>query len=376
MHRVNRMADDLDAPTAPAATGPRLRAALDAVPSYRPGRPPAALEGVTAYKISSNENPYPPLPSVLAVVADAASRMNRYPDMASTELTAALARYVGVPTDCIATGTGSVGVLGQIVQSTCAEGDEVVFSWRSFEAYPIVVGVSGATPVPVPGTCDGRHDLAAMAEAITDRTRLVLVCTPNNPTGPSVRSDELEEFLDRVPTDVLVVIDEAYREFVRDEYTPDAVGVHRRRPNVAVLRTFSKAYGLAGLRVGYAVAHPHLADALRKTAVPFGVSTMAQEAAVASLAAEDELLERVETLVGERTRVLETLRGQGWEVPDSQANFVWLPLGGSSLAFAARCAAVGLSVRPFDGDGVRCTIAEPEANDRLIEVCGEYRALG
>ncbi len=368
------MADDLDATAAPA-TSPRLRAALDAVPSYRPGRPPAPLDGVTAFKISSNENPYPPLPSVLAVVADAAARMNRYPDMACAELTAALARYVGVPADCIATGTGSVGVLGQIIQSTCAEGDEVVYAWRSFEAYPIVVGISGATAVPVPVTSDGRHDLAAMADAITERTRLVLVCTPNNPTGPSVHAQELEDLLDRVPADVLVVIDEAYREFVRDQDTPDAVDVHRRRPNVAVLRTFSKAYGLAGLRVGYAVAHPHLADALRKTAVPFGVSSIAQDAAVASLAAEAELLQRVETLVAERTRVLAALRDQGWDVPDSQANFVWLPLGGSSLAFATRCAAVGLSVRPFDGDGVRCTIAETEANDRLLEVCQEYRAL-
>jgi histidinol-phosphate aminotransferase len=362
------MADDTD-------VRPRLRAALDAVPSYKPGRPPTPVDGVTAYKLSSNENPYPPLPSVLEVVRDAAAQMNRYPDMACTALHEALARYVGVPVDCIATGTGSVGVLGQVLQATCGEGDEVVHAWRSFEAYPIVVGISGATAVPVPVTPDGRHDLAAMADAITERTRLVLVCTPNNPTGPAVEEAELEEFLDRVPPDVLVVIDEAYREFVRDEKVPDAVDVHRRRPNVAVLRTFSKAYGLAGLRVGYAVAHPHLADALRKTAVPFGVSAMAQDAAVASLAAEAELLERVEALVAERTRVLAALREQGWDVPDSQANFVWLPLGGSSLAFAARCAAVGLSVRPFEGDGVRCTIGEPEANDRLVEVCREYRAL-
>lgn len=357
------------------AVRPRVRAAVEAVPSYRPGRPPAPVEGVTPYKLSSNENPYPPLPSVLEVVRAAAAQMNRYPDMACTELHGALARYVGVPVDCIATGTGSVGVLGQVLQATCGDGDEVVYAWRSFEAYPIVVGVSGATAVPVPVTPDGRHDLPAMADAITERTRLVLVCTPNNPTGPAVEETELEELLDRVPPDVLVVIDEAYREFVRDEKVPDAVEVHRRRPNVAVLRTFSKAYGLAGLRVGYAVAHPHLADALRKTAVPFGVSAMAQDAAVASLAAEAELLERVEALVAERTRVLAALRDQGWDVPDSQANFVWLPLGGASLAFAARCAAVGLSVRPFDGDGVRCTIGEPEANDRLVEVCREYRAL-
>ncbi len=360
-----------DSPT--TALGPRLRPALDEVPAYRPGRPAPPVQGVTTYKISSNENPYPPLPSVLAVVREAAAHMNRYPDMAVTALTQALARYLRLPADCIATGTGSVGVLQQIVQCTCSEGDEVVYAWRSFEAYPIVVGISGATGVQVPLTADGRHDLAAMADAITERTRLVLVCTPNNPTGTSVHSEELEDFLDRVPADVLVVIDEAYREFVRDPRAPDAIGVHRSRPNVAVLRTFSKAYGLAGLRVGYAVAHPHLAEALRKTAVPFGVSNLAQEAALASLAAEDELLERVEQLVAERSRVVTVLRHLGWSVPDSEANFVWLPLGASSLAFATRCAAVGLSVRPFDGDGVRCTIGETEANDRLLEVCAEYR---
>lgn len=348
---------------------PRIRPSLDAVPSYVPGTVAAPRAGVTSYKVSSNENPYPPLASVLRVVERAAGRMNRYPDMFATALVSAIAAHVGVPKEHVATGTGSVGVLAQIIQATCTEGEEVVFAWRSFEAYPIVVGVSGATPVPVPLGEGARHDLDAMAAAVTARTRLVLVCSPNNPTGPSVHSDELDRFLDRVPDDVVVVLDEAYREFVRDPQAPDALAVHRARPNVVVLRTFSKAYGLAGLRVGYAVAQPRVAAALRKIALPFGVSAMAQEAAVASLAAEAELFERVEALVAERTRVLAALRAQGWTVPDSQANFVWLPLGEDALAFAAACEEVGLSVRPFPGDGVRCTVAEVEANDRLIEVC-------
>jgi histidinol-phosphate aminotransferase len=349
---------------------PPTRSGLDAVPSYVPGRPPAPVDGVVTYKVSSNENPYPPLAGVLAVVERAAARMNRYPDMFSAALVTAVAGHVGVPVERVAVGTGSVGVLGQLLAATCAAGDEVVFAWRSFEAYPIVVGVSGATGVPVPLGPGGRHDLEAMAAAVTGRTRVVLLCTPNNPTGPAIRADELDRFLARVPADVLVVIDEAYREFVRDPDVPDAVDVHRAHTNVAVLRTFSKAYGLAGLRVGYGIAHPRLADALRKTAVPFGVSAMAQEAAVASLAAEDELLERVAALVAERTRVLAALRQQGWDVPDSEANFVWLPLGDGATAFAQTCAQAGLSVRPFAGDGVRCTVAEVEANDRLIEVCG------
>ena len=348
---------------------PRLRPALDGIPTYRPGRPAAARDGAPAYKLSSNENPYPPLPSVLDTVRDGAASFNRYPDMFATGLTAAIADRFDVPVTHVATGTGSVGVLQQVIQSTATEGDEVVYAWRSFEAYPIVVQISGATSVRVPLRADEHHDLDAMADAITDRTRLVLVCSPNNPTGTAVRRGELETFLDRVPSHVLVVIDEAYREFVRDAEVPDAIEVYRSRPNVAVLRTFSKAYGLAGLRVGFGVAHEPVADALRKTAVPFGVSGLAQAAAVASLAAEDELLERVEALVGERARVQDALRDQGWtQVPASEANFVWLRLGERTEEFAAACEEAGVVVRPFVGEGARVSIGEPEANDLFLRV--------
>ena len=348
---------------------PRLRPALDGIPTYRPGRPAAARDGSPAYKLSSNENPYPPLPSVLAAVRDGAETFNRYPDMFATGLTAAIADRFGVPVTHVATGTGSVGVLQQVVQSTATEGDEVVYAWRSFEAYPIVVQVSGATSVRVPLRPDEHHDLDAMADAVTDRTRLVLVCSPNNPTGTAVGRADLERFLDRIPAHVLVVVDEAYREFVRDPEVPDAIEVYRDRPNVAVLRTFSKAYGLAGLRVGFAVAHEPVADALRKTAVPFGVSGLAQTAAVASLAAEGELLDRVEALVGERTRVQDTLREQGWAaVPVSEANFVWLRLGERTDEFAAACEEAGVVVRPFAGEGARVTVGEPEANDVFLRV--------
>jgi histidinol-phosphate aminotransferase len=350
----------------------RLRKALAAVPAYKPGKPAAAREGVTAYKISSNENPYPPLPSVLKVVHDAAMEMNRYPDMAVTELTLALAQRLGVPPEHLATGTGSVGVLGQLIAATCDPGDEVIYAWRSFEAYPIVVAIAGAVSVRVPLDADARHDFAAMAAAITPRTRLILVCTPNNPTGPVVHAGELDEFLDTVPGDVLVVIDEAYVEFVTDDQAPDALATYAARPNVAILRTFSKAYGLAGLRVGYAVAHEPVAQALRKTAVPFGVSTIAQQAAIASLGAFDELQERVDALVAERERVVAGLRHQGWHVPGTQANFVWLPLGADAEAFAAAADKAGLVVRCFAGEGVRCTVAETQANDRLLHVAHQF----
>jgi histidinol-phosphate aminotransferase len=350
----------------------RLREALAAVAAYKSGKPAVAREGFTPYKISSNENPYPPLPSVLKVVADAALVMNRYPDMAVTELTLALAERLDVPPEHIATGTGSVGVLGQLIAATCDPGDEVIYAWRSFEAYPIIVAIAGAVSVQVPLDADARHDLAAMAAAITPRTRLILVCTPNNPTGPAVHQDELEEFLDTVPGDVLVVIDEAYVEFVTDDQAPDGLATYAARPNVAILRTFSKAYGLAGLRVGYAVAHEPVAEALRKTALPFGVSTIAQQAAIASLDAFDELKERVDALVAERRRVVAGLRRQGWHVPETQANFVWLPLGADADSFAAAADKAGLVVRTFAGEGARCTIAETEANDRLLHVARDF----
>ena len=353
-------------------TSPKLRAELEGIPTYKPGRP-AAAGGPVAYKLSSNENPYPPLPGVMESVTAAAAAFNRYPDLACTALVNELSERFGVPAAHLATGTGSVGVAQQLVQATAGAGDEVVYAWRSFEAYPIITQINGARPVQVPLTPGDVHDLDAMADAITDRTRLIFVCNPNNPTGTVVRRAELERFLDRVPRDVLVVLDEAYREFIRDPEVPDGVELYRERPNVCVLRTFSKAYGLAGLRVGFAIAHEPVAEALRKTAVPFGVSQLAQEAAIASLRAEDALLGRVGSLVGERLRVVEALRGQGWTVPETQANFVWLRLGEQTAAFAGACEQAGVVVRPFPGEGVRVTIGENEANDIFLKAAEGFR---
>ena len=356
------------------ADGPRLRANLDGIPSYRPGRVAAPGTAHRTYKLSSNENPYPPLPSVLATITDAGAWTNRYPDMFSTDLVQALAGRFNVPLSHLAVGTGSVGVCQQIIQATAGPDDEVIYAWRSFEAYPIIVQVSGATSVQVPLTSTEKHDLDGMLAAITDRTRLILVCTPNNPTGPAIRRARLERFLDAVPPEILVVLDEAYSEFVRDPEVADGLELYRDRPNVCVLRTFSKAYGLAGLRVGYAVAHEPVADALRRCAVPFGVSAIAQSAAIASLAAEGELFERVAAIVSERERVRDALRGQGWPVPPTQANFVWLRLGDRTEAFANACEAAGITVRPFADEGVRASIGEPDGNDILVDVAATFAA--
>ena len=264
-------------------------------------------------------------------------------------------------------------MLGHVLQAFCDAGDEVVTAWRSFEAYPILVRLQGAVHVTVPVTADGRHDLPAMAAAITERTRAVVVCSPNNPTGTAVRGRELETFLDAVPGHVLVVLDEAYVEFVRQDDPVDAGAVLAARPNVVVLRTFSKAYGLAGLRVGYAVAEPGIASAVRTASTPFGVNHLAQVGALASLAAEAELLERVDVLAAERERFAAALRAQGWAVPDAQGNFVWLPTAGRTAELAAAAAAGGVLVRPFAGEGLRVSVGTPEADDRFLELAARWR---
>jgi histidinol-phosphate aminotransferase len=271
----------------------------------------------------------------------------------------------------VALGCGSVGTAQQLLTAAAEPGAEVIYAWRSFEAYPGLTALTGATAVQVP-LRDETHDLDAMAAAITPHTRLIFVCNPNNPTGTVVQEAELTGFLDRVPGDCLVVLDEAYREYIRDESVPDGLDLYRDRPNVAVLRTFSKAYGLAGLRVGFMIGHPAVAQAVRKTMLTFSVNSLAQAAAVASLAAEDELLERVEATVKERTRVREALLADGWTVPTSEANFVWLRLGEQTAGFAAACTAAGVSVRAFDGEGIRVSVGEPEANDLFLSVARAF----
>ncbi|MFG1697317.1 histidinol-phosphate transaminase [Nonomuraea sp. NPDC049309] len=349
---------------------PRFRQILDTMAPYTPGKAVVAPDG-RSYKLSSNESPYEPLPSVVEAIAEGARTIHRYPDAGAVKLTEAIAERFSVPAEHVALGAGSVTVAQQLFEAVGEPGAEVVYAWRSFEAYPLLADLAGVTSVRVPLAGED-HDLDAMAEAITDRTRMVFVCNPNNPTSTAIRRAELESFLDRVPQDVLVVLDEAYREYVRDEDVPDGLTLYRDRPNVAVLRTFSKAYGLAGLRVGYMIAHEPVATAVRKTMVPFAVNHLAQVAAIASLAAEDELLDRVEQVVKERTRVREALIGQGWTVPPTEANFVWLRLGERTQDFAAACAAEGVAVRPFHPEGVRVSIGSPEANDAFLAVAERF----
>jgi histidinol-phosphate aminotransferase len=348
-------------------SSPIARRALDEIPVYRPGKPAASED----HKLSSNENPYPPLPGVMERAAAELARVNRYPDAGMTILYDALSARFGISQGHFAAGTGSVAVLFHLLQAHCEAGDEVVYAWRSFEAYPIAVDLTGATAVRVPLRPDATHDLEAMAAAVTDRTKAVIVCTPNNPTGPVVGAAELKAFLDAVPERVLVVVDEAYVEFVRDPDAADGLAALAERDNVVVLRTFSKAYGLAGLRVGYAIARPAVAQAIRKATPPFGVTDVAQAAAVASLESEAELGIRVEAIVQQRIAMVVALRAQGWDVPETESNFVWLRLGDDALDFAAACDPV--SVRPFAGDGVRISVGTPAVNAEFLASAAAWR---
>jgi histidinol-phosphate aminotransferase len=339
----------------------RLRPELADLPAYTPGR---TVPG--AIKIASNETVDGPLPSVRAAIAKAVDGINRYPDNGYVELKERLAKYVDFAPEHISVGSGSVSLCQQLIQITSTVGDEVLFGWRSFEIYPLQVRTAGATPVQVPLT-DYTFDLDAMLAAVTDRTRLIFVCNPNNPTSTVVDPDALARFVAAVPPHILIAIDEAYVEYIRDGLLPDSFGLVRTYPNVVVLRTFSKAYGLAGLRVGYAVGDPELITALGKVYVPFTATSISQAAAIASLDAADELLARTDAVVAERTRVTAALRDAGYLVPPSQANFVWLPLPERAQEFAAASANDRIIVRPYGDDGVRVTVAAPHENDAFLE---------
>lgn len=331
-----------------------IRPDLESLPAYVPG-----ARNERAIKLSSNECAEEPLPSVQEAMSRALATMNRYPDMGAVELRAALARHLGVDDAQVAVGTGSSALCQQLVTAAAGPGDEVVFPWRSFEAYPIFAQIAGATPVAVPLTADHRVDLPALAAAVTQDTKLVFVCNPNNPTGTTITDAEFAAFMASVPEDVLVALDEAYFEYNRAADTPVATDVITRYPNVVGLRTFSKAYGLAGARVGYAFGPRAIIEALNKVAVPFSVSSVAQVAALASLDAQDELHARVDATVAERSRIVEKLG-----LSESQANFVWLPREGQELA--DRLAAEGVLVRVFP-EGIRVTVTNAEETDALLE---------
>lgn len=334
-----------------------IREDLAQIPTYVPGK-----RADHALKLSSNEVAFGPLPGAAEAMAKAATTVNRYPDMGAEEIRKRLAEHLGLGTQQVAVGCGSSALCQQLVQISTGPGDEVIFPWRSFEAYPIFVHVTGATPVAVP-LKEGFNDLDAMAAAITDNTRLIFVCNPNNPTGTLISQDAFLAFMNKVPSNVIVALDEAYIEYVRAEDTPLATELIDAYPNLVGLRTFSKAFGLAGIRIGYAFGSPDLIEALNKVALPFGVNAVAQAGAIASLENLDELMERTEEVVTNRDRVADHV-GTG----HSQANFVWIPADSrpeSPMEIAEQLRNHDVIVRAFP-EGVRITVTNSEETDRLL----------
>ncbi len=345
----------------------KLRPDVESMVPYRQGRPAAD----DAFKLSSNENPFPPLPAVLEAIAE--SSVNRYPEGSAAALRDRIGARHSVSPGQVQVGAGSVSVLAQLISAAAAPGDEIVYAWRSFEAYPLLVAAAGATAVEVPNTADHRHDLVAMAEAVTERTRLVIVCSPNNPTSTVVTHEEFVAFMAQIPATVLVILDEAYAEFVDD---PDAVsgpGLLASYPNLVALRTFSKAHGLAGLRIGYAIGPEYVMDAARAVAIPLSVTEQAQRAAIVSLAHEPELLRRVAQLNVVRDAIVAGLLSQGWDFPQPHGNFVWLPTGTDTLAAAEVFTKHSVVARPL-GEGLRVTVGEEASVEKLLRAAAEVVA--
>ncbi|MDK8810625.1 histidinol-phosphate transaminase [Corynebacterium sp. MSK035] len=370
---------------------PKTRADLEQVPAYVPGK---AVPG--ALKIASNEMTQPPLPSVVEAIsqtiADPTTSPNRYPDMGAVDLRIKLGEHLGLPMEQVAVGCGSSALCLQLVQATCEDGDEVVFPWRSFEAYPILARVAGATPVPVPLDAQGRNDLSAMAAAITGRTRLVFVCNPNNPTGTTITLAAFAEFMAQVPGDVVVALDEAYIELVDEAThaaTPLAHELLDTYPNLVGLRTFSKVYGLAGLRVGYMFGPEKLVEAVNKVAIPFSINTLAQIAALTSLDAQEELTARIAEVRAQRVAVTEAINaatGRETVLPNSQANFIWIDEGrianlsllddvsvATTTDLGDFLAQRNILIRCFAGEGARITITTEEETSQLLAALGIER---
>ncbi|MFD1212088.1 histidinol-phosphate transaminase [Arthrobacter sp. GCM10027362] len=342
------------------AAAPQPRPGITSLPGYSR----SAAKATVRWIASSNESPVPPSPAVLEAIAAAGKGANRYPSLAGDELVATVAARLGLDPGQMLAGAGSLALLQLLLSTYAGPGDEVIYAWRSYEAYPILVGAAGAAAVEIPLDAAARHDLDAMAAAVTEATRAVIVCSPNNPTGTVVDRGELVGFLHRVPPHVLVVLDEAYREFTLPG--DEGVGLLADFPNLAILRTFSKAYGLAGLRAGYLAASADIAANLRRAALPFPVSRVAVAAAVVAWAEPDRMAATVAQIVAERDYLAARLHDRGIRVPRSGGNFLWIPAGPRARELEAACLDQSVSVRAFDGEGVRVTLGGREATAAVL----------
>ncbi len=345
---------------------------------YQPGKPVEELErelGIQgSVKLASNENPLGPSPKALDAIRAAVEGVNRYPDGASFRLREALSERLGIEPSQLVFGTGADEVIGLIAKSFLGLGDEAVFAWPSFAMYPIAVNGTGATPITVPLDAEMVHDLPAMAAAVNERTRVMLVCNPNNPTGTSVGAEAFDRFAAALPEGVILVVDEAYAEFVRRDDFPDAFDWVSRRPGTAVLRTFSKIYGLAGLRVGYGVMDAEMAGYLERARHPFNVNLLAEAAALAALDDEEHVARTLQANREGEAILTRELGALGIEVWPTDANFLLAKTGAGSYELLLR---EGVIVRPLAGFGlsehVRITIGTAKENEKLLKALHKIR---
>jgi histidinol-phosphate aminotransferase len=351
----------------------RFRPDLERIEPYRPGRAiaevAASLGLERVVKLASNESPEPPFPEVQAAIAAATSGLNRYPDNARPDLTRALAAFYGVPPERVWCGGASNELTLIAALAVTHPGSSAVYAWPSFSLYQIATRTGFGDDIAVPLDGAHRHDLKTMRAAVRPDTTVVFVCNPNNPTGTHVPGDDLAGFIDSIPANVLVIVDEAYAEFATASDFRTMLPLAAARDNVMVTRTFSKAYGLAGLRIGYAITAPESIAEFRRIQLPFTVNNLAEVAAVEALRHQDRVAERVVRNTAAVTYLTTALRSLGIQVTDTQANFLYAGCGDRSREITTGLLQSGYIVRPVPPDGwLRITAGAPEENEGLIRV--------
>ena len=343
---------------------------IDSLSPYMPGKPIEELQRelglARVIKLASNENPLGPSPKALAVLADAAKTLHRYPDGGAFRLRTALADRWKVSLDQVILGNGSDEIIGLLARAFLSPGDEAVMADNTFVIYKMEVTAAHGVPVIVP-LKDGRHDLTAMAKAITPRTKLLFVCNPNNPTGTMVSATEMDALMAKVPAHAIVVLDEAYCEYARDPHFPDSLGYVRRERQAIVLRTFSKIYGLAGLRIGYGVTTAEIAGYLNRVRPPFNTNSLAQRAALAALGDEEHVAKSRALNQTEMAGVRAGLIALGLQPLPSEANFLYFDAGRDGRIVFEALLREGVIVRHIEGNHVRVTIGLPEENRQFLQ---------
>jgi histidinol-phosphate aminotransferase len=353
---------------------------LARMPGYQAGVPtgqaPEAIAAGGIAQLASNESPFPPHPRVIEAIATAAGAMHRYPDPDATLLRQRIAERYEVEPGRIAVGNGSCEILLAAAEALAEPGAEILYAWPAFSMYPYLPALTGAREVRVPLADGDVHDLDAMAAETTAATQLLIVCNPNNPTGTHIPAAEIGAFLERIPAHVTVILDEAYVEFQTDDDPDASLDLLADFPNAVVLRTFSKCYGLAGLRVGYAIGSTGFRAAIDAVRQPFSVNALAQAAGAEAVLHQDDVIRRVESTVAERLRVEEALRAMGLATADTQANFSWIDLGDADeKEVVAGLGERQIAVRPGtplgDPGHIRVSYGTPAENDRFLSGLSE-----